>query len=278
MDNLALQQHALITVKLLSISIAREHPMEFTTILEKISITLKNSDDIPVYIVAQLVLCLAEICANLKAHSISYISIFMPALGKILEKQITNVTAVLSPILTAFYKLFETLPLFLSPYLVKTIVNLSQISAKMSTNCKENQIITSKLDAICKKMALVLPLRLLVPSVDHSYKYLIDEMEYTAIGPLMQLLLDSFKHVNGSDIAPHQTDLSAFFIHALQLRSNNKEIDEHIISTQEDHIINAFIGLVLKLSESSFRPLYYKVHDWAIKDNSSFDRAITFFR
>lgn len=262
--------------------LANDNPDAFKLVLDILSTMVKKGDAIPLNVLAQAILCLAEICSNLRAHAISHLSKFMPAIGRILQSQIKNVNTtqnIILYILTAVYKIIETLPLFLSPYLVNLIVSLSQIWAKLHDQTSVDALRKlSKLDAIWKKLGTVLTLRTLIPMIDQSYKKCIEEHDtIAAVGPLMQLLAESLSHLSGTEIQPYQHDLGTFFVRALQFRSEN-ELEANATDAQEDHIIDAFVGMVLKLSESSFRPLYYKIYDWAIRGDSSVDRAITFYR
>lgn len=278
-ENISLQQQSLIAVKLLSMHLANDNPDAFKLILDILSTMVKKGEAIPLNVLAQAILCLAEICTNLRAHAISHLSKFMPAIGRILQSQINTTPNIILYILTAIYKIIETLPLFLSPYLVNLIVSLSQIWAKLHDQTSADALRKlSKLDAIWKKLATALTLRILIPMIDQSYKKCIEERDIiAAVGPLMQLLAESLSHLSGTEIQPYQHDLGAFFVRALQFRSEN-ELEADAMDAQEDHIINAFVGMVLKLSESSFRPLYYKIYDWAIRGDVSVDRAITFYR
>lgn len=280
---MALQQQSLIAIKLLSLKLAQDNPASFRPILEVLSLVIKRHETIPLNILAQSILCLGEVCANLRAHAISHLSKFMPRLGKILQANIKNVHAtpnIIIYIVTGIYKIIEALPHFLSPYLVDLIVSLSKVWSKLqghSTPDAQRKI--AKLDMIWKKLTKVLTLRVIIPMIDQSYKKIIKENEEIgAIGPLMQLLADSLANLSGTDIVPFQNDLGTFFVIALQFRSDNDHLDKETIRKLEDYILNALISLVLKLSESSFRPLYCKIYDWAIRDESSVERAITFYR
>lgn len=284
-ENVSLQQQSLIAVKLLSVQIAKEHPAAFRPILTILSTIVKSADTIPVNVLAQSILCLAEVCSNLRAHAISHLSKFMPALDKILHNQINKVHTspnILIYILTAIYKIIETLPLFLSPYLVSLIVSLSTIWAKLVQGAvsPDTQRNINKLEQIWAKLSAVLTLRILIPVIDHSYKKIIeDRAEFGAVGPVMKLLAASLQPLTGSEIQPFQNDLGTFFVGALQFRTNESKVTaEQLISVQEDHVIAAFVGMVMKLSESSFRPLYHKMFDWAIRVDATVERAVTFYR
>lgn len=104
----------------------------------------------------------------------------------------------------------------------------------------------------------------------------------SAVQPIMQLLADSLQPLAKDEINAHQMELGAFFLYALQLRSTTSAAATHSpaqIDAQEDHVIGAFVGLVLKLSETSFRPLYQRIYNWAVRDASaSVASTITFYR
>lgn len=284
-ENVSLQQQSLMAIKLLSVQVAKEHPVAFRPILTILSTIVKSADTIPVTVLAQSILCLGEVCSHLRAHAISHLSKFMPALDKILQHQVTKVHTtpnILIYILTGVYKIIETLPLFLSPYLVSLIVSLSTIWTKLAQGAVsvDTQRNVHKLELIWAKLANVLTLRILIPVIDHSYKRIIEERsEFGAVGPVMRLLAASLQPLTGSEIQPFQTDLGTFFVAAMQFRANEcNAVAEQVITLQEDHVIGAFVGMVMKLSESSFRPLYHRMFDWAIRGEATVERAITFYR
>ncbi|KAK3742352.1 hypothetical protein QZH41_007853, partial [Actinostola sp. cb2023] len=73
------------------------------------------------------ILCLGEVCAGLKASTISYFPQFMPSLLSLLEKtgHHRNVVMLLCAVVTV-HKVTETLPNFLSPYLVQILLRTLQ--------------------------------------------------------------------------------------------------------------------------------------------------------
>ena len=109
------------------------------------------------------------------------------------------------------------------------------------------------------------------------YPILLKQKQFGAIGPLMMLLLDSFE-LESVDVVGNYQDLTNFFIGVLGFRAEYHR-ECNTVDVQEDFIIKTFVGLILKLSETSFRPLYNKLHEWS-KGNIelSFDRAVTFYR
>ncbi|XP_046961956.1 HEAT repeat-containing protein 1 [Vanessa cardui] len=279
------QQTALLSLKLLARMLASENPQPFKPVLETVTDYTCNSN-LPGNVMASIVLCLAELCGNLKAHALGSLRKFMPALIKVLKKQRKSDTPelVLLSTVTAISKIVESLPLFLSPYLQKILYEYAILFAKWQEyekNSKHSPI-TSKLINIKKKIASSIPPRVLIPVANETHKLILEKENFNAVGPVMSVLADSFGNMTTADFSALQQDLTSFFLSALQLRgeASDKNIDVDVIDTAEDEVVKALVSLVLKLSETSFRPFYFKIYDWAIRTNieGRKDRSITFYR
>ena len=64
---------------------------------------------------------------------------------------------------------------------------------------------------------------------------------------------------------------------------DDMEIDKSEVTLKdvvvvEESASKALVALVLKLSETTFRPLYYKLYDWAARNPQYKERNITFYR
>lgn len=280
------QQTALLSLKLLTRMLASENPESFKPVMESITDYTCNPN-ISGQVMASVVLCLAELCGNLKVHALSSLRRFMPALIKVLKKQRKTETPelVLLSTVTAISKIVESLPLFLSPYLQKIVYEYSILLAKWQNydqECSKVSAIVAKLSNIKKKIASSIPPRVLIPVANETHQLLLKKENFDAIGPVMSILADSFGNVTKADFTALQQDLTAFFLSALQLRSDavDKDVNLAVIDRAEDQVVNALVCLVLKLSETSFRPFYFKIYDWAIRSNveGHKDRTITFYR
>lgn len=285
-ENIGIQQMSLMAVKLLSKQLAQNYPTKFKAILEMLIEILRKNEEVARILLATVVLCLAEVCSNLRAHSIAFLPNFMRMLLKILQKQVSASTLsndnVLACLITAVQKIVGTLPLFLSPYLVDLIVRLSQIWDRVleqSDKDPKRTAILTRLNNIWEKLSSTLQLRVLIPIIDQSYKQLVGEENPIGIGPLMKLLSQSFEQQTASNISSFMPEITSFFIVALQFRCDHTESDLQVVNALEDKTIHAFVALTLKLSEGSFRPLYCRIYDWSLNDElQKEDRAITFFR
>lgn len=106
-----------------------------------------------------------------------------------------------------------------------------------------------------------------------------EEKFYEPISILMKLPIECFTISKKFEFKPVHQELTDLFLKALEFRSElSSHPDQHFISEIEEDIVNAFVAWVLKLSEGSFRPLYHKIYDWAIRnDQSKKENAITYF-
>ncbi|KAL9704529.1 hypothetical protein quinque_008047 [Culex quinquefasciatus] len=190
-----------------------------------------------------------------------------------IEETFDNLT---HAIVTSIFKIVDVLARFLSPYLKSIIVSISKLKAKLIGN-EDSRLsnVTSRLVQIWEKLAASIPLRLLIPAIEQSYTDLVKEDAIDGIDPLMQLLSTSFNAIQTSE-----SELSDFFLSALQFRCDNASGAKFLpgpSTSPRSTSSRAFVVLILKPSESTFRPLYYKVFEWANRDSSTNDRAITFF-
>lgn len=273
---------ALICMKLMSKHLALSQPNEFKKLVDILIGVMRNDEQTPRILLATVVLCLAEVCSNLRAQAISYLSRFMPTLIDILRKQLDKIKTVsdnvLCSIVTGLLKIVETLPLFLSPYLVDMLVLLCQIWESIQNDAKQTTTY-NRLTAIWKKLSSTLPMRVVIPTIDQTYTQLIKIQRFNGVGPLMELLSMCFENINAAEVNQFSSELTVFFINALQFRANKTSRDINLVNSLEAQMIKAFVALILKLSEGSFRPLYKKVYDWTFNDGENIAiRAITFFR
>lgn len=276
------QQTALLAMKLLSKLLGPVQPLKFKPILSLVTGYTAQPNNIQQNVLSSVVLCLAELCNNLGSNAVENIPTIMPALINILKSQNSaeTVDLLLLSTITALQKIVECLALFLSPYIEKIMYELALLKCKFNEENQQNSSLHAKLKTISGKISSALAPRVLIPAVKESYLKLIKKRNYNAVAFVMNTLSESFVNISNADFSAHQIDLTNFFLEALQFRSDIVEdnITETEIEAVESHIFNAFVSLVLKLSESSFKPLYYRLFDWAATSSSNKNRSITFYR
>lgn len=285
--NEMLQKYALRAIQLLSKILAKRHPDQFANLLKVLSKILKSSPaQLPILQRAYLIETIGELCANLRVHAISHLYSFMPLISEALDDLIKGETSptrliILQSVLRAILRIVETLPLFLTQYLVELIANLSILWSRLrSKPSHESQKSLLILNDIWQKLSSSLELRVLIPMIEKNiYPNLLVQEQFDAIGPLMVLLSDSFE-LKSDDVVGNYQELTNFFIGVMGFRATYHHHPKcKTVDLQEDFVIETFVKLIFKLSETSFRPLYNKLHEWS-KENVglSFDRAVTFYR
>ncbi|XP_053664257.1 HEAT repeat-containing protein 1 homolog [Anopheles marshallii] len=235
-------------------------------------------------ILSSLILCIGELCSNLGPYSIKFLPQFMPMVNKFLVAQLQSddpFDILTSSIVLLTMKIVDTLARFISPYLRSMLVGLTKLSAMIEEkNDPRLGNMKSRLAMIWDNVSSTIAPRVLLPAIEQCYHTLIEAGELNAIGPLMALLSAMFTSMKSSHFATIRTEVTDLFLTALQFRCYNSSKDTFTltaIDAAEAHVIKAFVVLILKLSESTFRPLFYQVFEWSIRETSSNDRAITFF-
>lgn len=283
------QQLALITIKLLALKLCEESPEPFIECLNHLTDVMVDNKNVRVQVMINLVDCVAELVGELKVYSISLLGKIMPNLVKLLSVQDDNPSTVLllHSATSSLLRIIQTVPLFLSPYLVQIILQLVKVYPLLKP-IKDSKItlILEKIQKIWEAFAELVPTRILIPTINEIYDKINHKNQFTSIEPLMELQNQIFQRVEIKDIKNHQAELTDFFLKALQFRCkvNENGLEDDIsfkeINDVELYIIKALIGLILKQSEGSFRPLFENISNWAIKDKEENDnnRLITFFR
>jgi U3 small nucleolar RNA-associated protein 10 len=282
-----IKQNALIAIKLLSKELVADHVDEFKDVLELLTDILKSHAEISPNILASLVLTITELIINLKAHALVFLPKFMPILLNVMKRYDNSNADILVSIVMSIYKIVDALPLFLSPYLTRLLKELCQLFVKVGVDVnsptdganKVNIIIANKLKLVWDQLATNIPARIFIPTIDECYQQLIEKKQVAAIGVLMRLLSKGFQHFEPNEFAEYNADIEKLFLSALQFRCDNAgNVSDSVIDEVETCILDAFVSLVLKLSEASFKPLYFKIYDWAIRESASKERAITFYK
>ncbi|CAI5770584.1 repeat-containing 1 [Podarcis lilfordi] len=271
------RQTALFSLKLLCKCFGPERHEPFVPVL-KTAIDVISSERKERNLAGSALLCAAEVTCVLKAQAIPHLPRLMPALLKILKhkKELVASEIYLLSSVTALLKVVETLPCFLSPYLqdiLLQVVRLERIAIEMGPSSPVNLRVTS----LKNTLATTLPPRVLLPAVTKCY----DEIAIVSknnLGALMDILKEHIVILEKDSLAAHQSELTAFFLKALDFRAEHSQDDLENIGKTEAHIIKCLISMVMKLSEMSFRPFFFKLFDWAKTEGASRERQLTFCR
>uniref|UniRef100_A0A8C3TZ63 HEAT repeat-containing protein 1 n=1 Tax=Catharus ustulatus TaxID=91951 RepID=A0A8C3TZ63_CATUS len=272
------RQTALFSLKLLCKGFGTENPAPFVPVL-KTAIDLISSEKEEKNVMGSALLCIAEVTCTLKAQAIPQLPRLMPALLKTLKNKkelVSNEIYLLSAI-TALLKVAETLPHFLSPYLLECLLQVVRLEKIVAEFGPSSQI-SVRVSTLKTILATRLAPRILLPAVTKCYKASRPKFGSNCLGPLMNILKEHIAGMEKEHLISHQPELTAFFMKVLDFRTEHAEDDLEEVGKIEAYIIDCLISMVMKLSEASFRPLFFKLFDWSKTEATLRDRLLTFHR
>nr|XP_010305092.1 PREDICTED: HEAT repeat-containing protein 1 [Balearica regulorum gibbericeps] len=271
------RQTALFSLKLLCKGFGTENPAPFVPVL-KTAIDLISSEKEEKNVMGSALLCIAEVTCTLKAQAIPQLPRLMPALLKTLKNKkelVSNEIYLLSAI-TALLKVAETLPHFLSPYLLDCLLQVVCLE-KIVVEFGPSSQISLRVTSLKTILATRLSPRILLPAITKCYSEVANTRK-NCLGPLMNILKEHIAGMEKEHLISHQSELTAFFMKALDFRMEHAQDDLEEVSKTEAYIIDCLISMVMKLSEASFRPLFFKLFDWSKTESTLKDRLLTFHR
>ena len=158
------------------------------------------------------------------------------------------------------------------------------MSTKQPANEKPSQL-QSRLQSIRHSLATASVPRSLVNSVTQVYAEvtMIETGVFVpspSIAPLMSILSESFAAMSSDELAIQLPALTTFFVKALDTRSllSGQAATIEQMNSAEEPVVSALVSLVLKLSEASFRPLFFQLYEWATRlSDMRKERLVTFY-
>ncbi|MBN3289064.1 HEAT1 protein, partial [Polypterus senegalus] len=271
------RQTALYSLKLLCRCFGAEHQQHFVPVLRSV-VDLVMSREEEKNVLGSALLCIAEVTSVVKALAIPELPRLMPAVIKSLKdrKELLSNEIYLLSMVTTLQKVSEALPHFISPYLMDIILlmaRLKKITLSTAHCIQFNARLTSLQTTLVTKLAP----RVLLPIFIKCYSKLVDS-RMSHIGPLMEIFQDHIKYMQSEQLKSSQSELTNFFLKALDFRSDHSEIALDQICEIEGHLVDCLLVMVMKLSEVTFRPLFFRLFDWCKTEGAPKDRLLTFCR
>lgn len=273
------RQTALYSLKLLCRSFGSDHQEAFVPVLLQ-TVDIVTATEEEKNVTSSALLCIAEVVSTLKALAIPQLPRLMPAVLHVLtdrKELLTNEIYLLSAV-TALQRVTETLPHFISPYLQDTtsqvcrLTRLAEISSSSSTAAAQ---LSTRLASLRSTLATKLPPRVLLPTVTRCYSSMVLDRK-GQLGALMSILKEHISHMEKEQLSFHQSELTSFFLTALDFRAEHCQGDLQKTLEIEGRVIDCLLAMVMKLSEVTFRPLFFKLLDWS--KSGSKERLLTFYR
>ncbi|ELK32119.1 HEAT repeat-containing protein 1 [Myotis davidii] len=156
--------------------------------------------------------------------------------------------------------------------LVDQVIHLEKITSEMGAASQANV----RLASLKKTLATTLSPRVLLPAINKTYKHTQKDWR-NHMGPFMSILQEHIGVMKKEELTSHQSQLTTFFLEALDFRARHPENDLEEVGKTENHIIDCLVAMVVKLSEVTFRPLFFKLFDWAKTEDAPKDRLLTFY-
>lgn len=277
-DNTINCQTAFVCLKLLCRNIGLQHREEFIQVL-KTSVEIVKLETTGIQVRSCALLCIAEICQTIKVYMIQYLPSFMPALINILtdQEQLLMNELYLMSVVTTVNKVVENLSHFMSPYLHDILTLVCVLSSKSSKlDILQKPQVQQRLRMIRTTLSTGTPTRVLLPVVSSCYATLVSS-SLVSVSSLMSLLSDHIAQISQEDLSSHLAQLQSFFLKCLDIRIDYPKISNKKLSQLEGVTIDTIITMVLKLSETTFKPFLFKIFDWATTNEQYKERVLVFY-
>lgn len=142
------------------------------------------------------------------------------------------------------------------------------------------------MENLVKAVAKRVPSSVLIPTLCNTWKRLQDSLSATSIGAFFFLLKKAIHAAPRGELLHQLRALFDVFLGGFTVQSNEEPSDEEVrtdspalapqhsrlLSPQVEHqTISAFLELVVKLNETTFKPLFRKLYDWAFTQESGME-------
>jgi len=134
-----------------------------------------------------------------------------------------------------------------------------------------------RLRTMWSHVAIHVPHRLLFPILHDVIEK--NEFQLNDLEPLMTLLKQSLSISTLDDLSTNYSLLKQLFLKLFTLRTTHmKKMTPSQMNVYEDHVLDCFAELVMRLSEETFRPLFYTIYEWAVYNEPPAEYTLTFYR
>eukprot|EP01105_Mastigella_eilhardi_P005831 TRINITY_DN17534_c0_g1_i1.p1 TRINITY_DN17534_c0_g1~~TRINITY_DN17534_c0_g1_i1.p1 ORF type:complete len:2067 (-),score=551.69 TRINITY_DN17534_c0_g1_i1:77-6199(-) len=299
------RQTALMILEILARNFAAKHPDGFVPLLNHVIVALRDENGT---VAASAVICLATFVSELGPLSLPYVSDFMTRLLERLEETLqgyketyvvdTQLQQRLS-CLSALEVIVRHMAPFLSPYIPR-LLSLTLHPAIIASSTPAVKQAATRLFQLC---ASALEYRNVFPAVFALYTSG-SLREPASVVSLFRFLQDVLAKMLPQDARTQHPRLFKFFLTALDSRrllriaTNEAPADDYderqpksladvefgdgeraVFDELQSAVVDAVVALVLKLDETSFKPLFLKVVDLvsaAIKGNDTLQAGLLF--
>eukprot|EP00002_Diphylleia_rotans_P036485 TRINITY_DN8041_c0_g2_i1.p1 TRINITY_DN8041_c0_g2~~TRINITY_DN8041_c0_g2_i1.p1 ORF type:complete len:2018 (+),score=403.81 TRINITY_DN8041_c0_g2_i1:78-6131(+) len=255
------RQTAMLSLEILIRHFAGKHVEKFMSFTPIVAQVLSEED---LAMNASGCLTLAALCTQISKHTLPYLkNIIPPCLQKLkLLTDAVGAEGAFSPeqsnlVLSAcilIEAIVKNLSQFLSPY-IDSFLDLFLASAFTS----EDKEISQKIQSLREMFASVIPPRLLLAPLHKKFGHILEQASKAA--PIyFAMMRNVLEKMDAVTMGNEYMKAFKFFLLAFDAYLQSGEKME---ITLEKSIFDAFMEMVMKLNESSFKPLFMKLMDWS---------------
>ncbi|KAL0575096.1 snoRNA-binding rRNA-processing protein utp10 [Marasmius crinis-equi] len=161
--------------------------------------------------------------------------------------------------------LLLSIPSFWSSVELGLVLKLS-LDPEVSLHLRDDTV------ALVKAITKRAPSKTLLPTVCELWPSIERSNQSTSINGYFDILKRSIRSAGRPEVQDHLRGLFSVFLAAFDT------VKDVTLETEsaKSRAISAFVELVVKLNEATFRPLFRRLHDWALVEGNNTARTITF--
>lgn len=206
------------------------------------------------------ILCITQILSSIGLEGIQFLS---DVFNIITNNFGLNDEIILMSNISAISKLIQIFNKFLSPHLPEVLLKLLDTFML----CDQIKNLRAKLQIIWNSLANLVPKRVMFKVIDSLFEQVAEKSPLLVV-ELMNLFRQSCENIESTDVEVVVKIFKTFMIKALSYRSTHHSVDLALIERVEISFGEAFSALIPKLTESTFRPIFYHLIDWAIRNEN----------
>lgn len=279
------------------------HTSLYIVVNKDASVTNKPASSLRnVNLLASVLLCVGEVCLKLKSNALSHLNQTMLFALDIADWLVTASAAatafsfkshelLLISCVTCILKIVLHLANFLSPHLTR----LFRACCSLSRLCADQRRLGSlsdsasddltqceaKLGQLRSALASLLPLRLVAPILAEHATLLAtsSSSDWKTTEYYMQMARVAVQSASQEDLLANLRTLRAMYMSLFEVRASARGQKAMLseLSALEGHVSGAFCEMTFKLSEDLFKPVFFRLYEWATVNGPPKERQITFY-
>ncbi|KAG7254717.1 hypothetical protein CRUP_004232, partial [Coryphaenoides rupestris] len=207
------RQTALYSLKLLCRNFGADHQEAFVPVLRR-AVEVATATGEEKNVAGSALLCIAEVASVLKTLAIPQLPSLMPALLQTMEERrdlLSNEIYLLSAV-TALQRVCR----------ITRLAETSSVSPQLS----------ARLASLRSTLATKVAPRVLLPTLTKCYNDMVPAKQ-SHLGPLMSILKDHIGHMEKDQLNSHQSELTSFFLTALDFRAQHCQLENTLGGEEE---------------------------------------------